>query len=172
MNITSATATGRGILFRPALGLRHCHCSRCRNLLGNLVAQGAVIRQSQIKSGGESNLRTCRSSPGFVDCFCRTWGCRLFSYEDSDEDSLDYAVPGSWTTGPSTNGYAVARFTGRFDSVQVPCFAFSRYGGHVARTPGYRHQVMGIYCENVESDQPVSDARIKEMIGKIKTRVF
>jgi hypothetical protein len=80
--------------------------------------------------------------------------------------------PGSWTTGPSPNGYAVARFFGQFDSVQVPCFAFSRYGGHVAHTSGYRHQVIGVYCEDVESDQPVSDARIKAMIGKIKTQVF
>jgi hypothetical protein len=88
------------------------------------------------------------------------------------EDSLDYDVPGSWTTGPSPNGYAVARFFGQFDSVQVPCFAFSRFGGHVAGTQGYRHMVSGVYCEDIASSQPVSDARIQEMIGKIKTRVF
>jgi hypothetical protein len=85
---------------------------------------------------------------------------------------LDYDVPGSWSAAGEIGGYAVSRFFSQTDSAQVPCFAFARHGSHVARSTGYRHRVAGVYCEIDASDQPVSDARIKEMIGKIKTRVF
>ena len=57
----------RYTLLAPALSIQHCHCSRCRKVFGHLAAQGGgVVRQSQIKITGESNLTTYRSSPSFV----------------------------------------------------------------------------------------------------------
>ena len=88
----------RYTLLAPALSVQHCHCSRCRKVYGNLAAQGAVIRQSQIKIEGESNLTTYRSSPSFADRFCRTCGCHLFSYEDS-EKGLMYFSPATLDGG-------------------------------------------------------------------------
>ena len=81
----------RYTLIAPALSVQHCHCSRCRKVYGHLVAAGAVIRQSQIKISGESNLTTYRSSPSFADKFCKTCGCALFSYEDSERELMYFA---------------------------------------------------------------------------------
>ena len=88
------------------------------------------------------------------------------------EDWMDEAIDGSWTTGTGANGYAVSRFFARFDGVKVPCFAFSRFGSHVSRTSGYRQRVAGVYCEQITSEQPVSAVRTKEMLGKIKIKLF
>ena len=88
------------------------------------------------------------------------------------EDWMDEAIDGSWTTGTGAGGYAVSRFFSEFDGVKVPCFAFSQFGSHVSGTPGYRQRVAGVYCEQITSEQPVTAARIKEMLGKIKTRLF
>jgi len=88
------------------------------------------------------------------------------------EDWMDEAIDGSWTMGTGANGYAVSRFFAKFDGVKVPCFAFSRYGSHVSGTSGYRQRVAGVYCEEITSEQPVTAERTKEMIGKIKTKLF
>jgi hypothetical protein len=85
---------------------------------------------------------------------------------------MDEAIDGSWTTGTGANGYAVSRFFAKFDGVKVPCFAFSRFGSHVSRTSGYRQRVAGVYCEQITSEQPVTAERTKEMLGKIKTKLF
>jgi hypothetical protein len=85
-------------LLSPALSVQHCHCSRCRKVYGNLAAQGAVIRRSQIRIEGESNLTTYRSSPSFAGQFCKTCGCHLFSYEDS-ETELMYLAPATLDGG-------------------------------------------------------------------------
>jgi hypothetical protein len=85
---------------------------------------------------------------------------------------MDEAVDGSWTTGPSSKGYAVSRFFSNFDGVKLPCFAFTQFGSHVSRSQGYRQRVAGIYCEIITSEKPVSDQRIKEMLGKIETNMF
>ena len=89
-------------------------------------------------------------------------------------DSIDIAVKGSWSATTVTDGYSIARFFSVFEgeTETVPCFAYSRYGGHVAGTGGYRHMVAGFYCELVPSDSPVSEARIEQMIGKIKADMF
>jgi hypothetical protein len=152
------------IKLEPAGDFRSMECSKGQTGYGGET--GWSMRSRIVAEDAVSTIVVNYGQAGVQTYFERTGPRSLF------EDFLDYAVPGSWTTGPGTNGYAVARFFGQFDSVQVPCFAFSRFGGHVAGTPGYRHQVTGIYCEDVASDEPVSDARIKEMIGKIKTRAF
>lgn len=85
---------------------------------------------------------------------------------------MNEAVPGSWTTGTGANGHAVSPYFAKFSGVKVPCFAFSRFGGHVSRTSGYRQRVAGVYCEDIPSDRPVGVERIKEMLGKIKDNAF
>ena len=45
------------------------------------------------------------------------------------------------------------------------CFAFVRYAGHVAHTTGYRHSVVGFYCD-LTGNAP-TDARIGELLGAI-----
>jgi hypothetical protein len=89
-------------------------------------------------------------------------------------DSIDIAVKGSWSATTVTDGYSISKFFSVFEgeTETVPCFAYSRYGGHVAGTGGYRHMVAGFYCELVPSDSPVSEARIEQMIGKIKADMF
>ena len=89
-------------------------------------------------------------------------------------DSLDFAVKDSWSSSSVHNGFTVNRFFAKFDSLpdKVPCFAFTRYAGHVAHTTGFRHMVGGFYCEFVPSDEPVTDARVDQMTGKVKGDMF
>lgn len=76
----------------PALSVQHCHCERCRKLYASLYATGAVIERSKISiTRGADHLTTYRSSPSFPDQFCRTCGCRLFSYEESEPAIMYYA---------------------------------------------------------------------------------
>jgi hypothetical protein len=163
-DMSSTDCSKLPIKLEPAGDFSSMKCSKGQTGYGGET--GWSMRSRIIAEDAVSTIVVNYGQAGVQTYFERMGPRSLF------EDSLDYDVPGSWTTGPGTNGYAVARFFGQFDSVQVPCFAFSRFGGHVARTSGYRHQVIGVYCEDVESNQPVSDARIKEMIGKIKTSFF
>jgi hypothetical protein len=89
-----------------------------------------------------------------------------------NQDTLDWDVKGSWSVAIASGGFEVRRFFGRPDSATVPCFAFARYAGHVARSTGYQNRVYGFYCEVIASDQPISDVRVTEMIGRIKTGIF
>lgn len=88
------------------------------------------------------------------------------------ESGVDYDVPGSWSPADSSNGFEIARFFADFDSLQVPCFAFARYAGHVARSTGYQHRVIGVYCQKLPGDEPLADARIDQLTGKIKAKFF
>ena len=94
--------------------------------------------------------------------------------EDLFADSMDFAVEDSWSGTTVSNGFTVARFFGKFEfsSEQVPCFAFTRYSGHVAHPPGFRHLVGCFYCEFVPSDEPVTDARVDQMTEKVKGDMF
>lgn len=89
-------------------------------------------------------------------------------------NSMDFAVEGTWSPTSVSNGFSVAKFFGKFEfaSEQVPCFAFTRYAGHVAHTTGFRHMVGGFYCEFVPSDEPVTDARVDQMTEKVKGDMF
>jgi hypothetical protein len=89
-------------------------------------------------------------------------------------ESIDFAVKGSWSGSSVHNGFTVSRFFGKFEASpdQVPCFAFTRYSGHVAHTTGFRHMVGGFYCEFVPSDDPVTDARVDQMTAKVKGTMF
>lgn len=74
------------------LSVQHCHCSRCRKVYGQLTAQGAVIRSDDLHIvKGETNLTTYFSSPSFGSRFCRTCGCHLFAFEDSEADLMYFA---------------------------------------------------------------------------------
>ena len=92
--------------------------------------------------------------------------------KDMFEGGIDYAVKGSWKKADNSNGFLVDRFIGELDSVQTPCFAFARFGGHLSGTTGYQHRVVGIYCELIAGDSPVTDTRIDEMTGKIVADFF
>ena len=89
--------------------------------------------------------------------------------------SLRFAIEDSWATTTSvSNGFTVRTFFGKLKSMseKVPCFVFSRYAGHVTHSTGFRHMVGGVYCELVPSDDPVTPARIDQMMGKVKGDMF
>jgi hypothetical protein len=44
-----------------------------------------------LKIEGEVNLTTYRSSSSFAEKFCKTCGCHLFAYEDSQPDLMYFA---------------------------------------------------------------------------------
>jgi hypothetical protein len=82
----------RYIVRAAPLSVQHCHCSRCRKVYGQLTAQGAVIRRDDLHIvKGEPNLTTYFSSPSFGSRFCRTCGCHLFAFEDSETDLMYFA---------------------------------------------------------------------------------
>lgn len=90
-------------------------------------------------------------------------------------NAIKLDIEDSWSALTSvSNGFTVRTFFGKLKSIseKVPCFAFSRYAGHVAHTTGFRHMVGGIYCEVVPSDDPVTAARIDQMTGKIRGDMF
>jgi hypothetical protein len=89
--------------------------------------------------------------------------------------ALKFAIEDSWASASSvSNGFTTRTFFGKLKSVseKVPCFVFSRYAGHVSHSTGFRHMVGGVYCEVVPSDEPVTAARIDQMMGKIRGDMF
>src|SRR5262245_21818950 len=60
-----------------------------------------------------------------------------------NEKMLNWDIRGSWSPAIAFGRYEVRRFDGRPESAIVPCFAFARYAGHVARSTGYQHRVYG-----------------------------
>jgi hypothetical protein len=88
----------RYTLLAPAMSVQHCHCLRCRKLSGGLIVSGAVIARADIRIESTENLTTYRSSPSFARKFCKTCGCPLFEYEDS-EPRLMYLLPGTLDGG-------------------------------------------------------------------------
>lgn len=81
----------RYTLSSPALSVQHCHCSRCRKTHGQLSVSGAVVRRADMEITGGENLTTYSSSASFHSQFCRTCGCQLFGYEDSELDLMYFA---------------------------------------------------------------------------------
>ena len=88
----------RYALLAPALSVQHCHCSQCRKLYGALRMAGAVIERANIRIEGDGNLTTYLASPGYRAQFCKTCGCPLFSYADS-ETRLMYFLPATLDGG-------------------------------------------------------------------------
>ncbi|MFO0993660.1 MAG: GFA family protein [Hyphomicrobiales bacterium] len=88
----------RYALLAPPLSVQHCHCSQCRKGFATLSVPGAVIRRADIAITGEDQLTRYRSSPSFEYRFCRTCGCRVFAYEDSEPD-LMYFMPATLDGG-------------------------------------------------------------------------
>jgi len=81
----------RYTLLAPALSVQHCHCSLCRKRYGVLSAQGAVVARSSLGIEGEDNLTSYVGSPGYRTQFCRTCGCPLFAYEESEKTVMYFA---------------------------------------------------------------------------------
>jgi hypothetical protein len=89
----------RYTLHAPAISVQHCHCSMCRTISGSLSETGAVVERTHLSvDRGADNLTTYRSSPSFRRLFCRTCGCQLFAYEDS-EPVLMYFGPATLDGG-------------------------------------------------------------------------
>ena len=88
------------------------------------------------------------------------------------ENGLDYDIPDSWETAEESNDFTIATFFASFGSRRVPCFAFARYAGHVARSTGYNNRVFGVFCERSAGTQPLAAARIDEITDKIKAKFF
>jgi hypothetical protein len=82
----------RYTLLVPAMSVQHCHCSRCRKLSGGLTVSGAVVARADIRIESTENLTAYRSSPSFARMFCKTCGCFLFSYEDSEPKLMYFAA--------------------------------------------------------------------------------
>jgi len=63
--------------------------------------------------------------------------------------------------------FDVVRYKTKADGTGAPvaCFAFLNYAGHVDHTTGYRHAIVGSYCDL--SGSVPSDARIGELLGAI-----
>ena len=81
----------RYTLLGPAMSVQHCHCSRCRKLSGGLTRSGAVVARADIRIESTENLTRYRSSPSFTSEFCKTCGCPLFAYEDSEPKLMYFA---------------------------------------------------------------------------------
>ncbi len=74
----------RYTLLAPALSVQHCHCSRCRKSSGQLSKSGAVIQRADLIIEPTDNLTSYYSSSSFCSQFCKTCGCFLFAYEESE----------------------------------------------------------------------------------------
>jgi hypothetical protein len=74
----------RYVLHKPALSVQHCHCERCRKVYGSMFGTGAVVQRDAVTITGEANLTAYRSSATFPEMFCKTCGCHLFAYEESE----------------------------------------------------------------------------------------
>jgi len=63
--------------------------------------------------------------------------------------------------------FDVVRYKTKAEGTGAPvaCFAFLNYAGHVDHTTGYRHAIIGSYCDL--SGSAPSDARIGELLGAI-----
>jgi hypothetical protein len=63
--------------------------------------------------------------------------------------------------------FDIARYQAAANAVARPakCFAFVSYAGHVAQTTGYRHAIIGSYCD-LSGKEP-DDARIVELLRAI-----
>lgn len=79
-------------LHKPALSVQHCHCERCRKVYGSMFSTGAVVQRDAITITGEGNLTTYRSSPTLASRFCKTCGCHLFGYEESEQALMYFAA--------------------------------------------------------------------------------
>ena len=81
----------------------------------------------------------------------------------------DFASMENWSAAPGGNKFLVARFRGALSNradVELSCFGFSRFTGHVARSSGYRHLLYGFYCA-LQSDD-ISDADVRRLMAALK----
>lgn len=88
----------RYTLRAAAVSVQHCHCARCRKLYGQLSAAGGVVRRADLQISNTENLAAYRTSPSFENHFCKTCGCHLFAYEDSEKE-LMYFFPATLDGG-------------------------------------------------------------------------
>ena len=61
--------------------------------------------------------------------------------------------------------FDVLRYRAKMDEQQAACFVFVRYAGHVAHSTGYRHSVVGVYCNL--AGEAATDARVSELLSGV-----
>jgi hypothetical protein len=71
--------------------VQHCHCENCRKTSGEFTSTGAVVSRRNLAISGGENLTAHYTSVSFRREFCRTCGCYLFAYEDSEPDLMYFA---------------------------------------------------------------------------------
>jgi hypothetical protein len=59
--------------------------------------------------------------------------------------------------------FDVMRYRAKVAEQQAACFIFVGYAGHVEHSTGYRHSVVGFYCNL--AGEAASDARVSELVG-------
>jgi hypothetical protein len=155
------------IALEPAADFRTIECEAGQTTHG--AGSGTVGMASIEAQDALSFIVVYHDRAGTRTYLTRTDPKQLFG------NAIKLDIEDSWSALASvSNGFTVRTFFGRLKSVseKVPCFAFTRYTGHVAHTTGFRHMVGGIYCEVVPSDEPVTAARIDQMTGKIRGDMF
>ncbi len=66
-----------------------CHCSMCRKAQGSAFAANAPVDASRFRLvRGADALRSYRSSPGKVRCFCGNCGSPIYSRREASPDVL------------------------------------------------------------------------------------
>jgi len=79
-----------------------------------------------------------------------------------------FAKAEGWAAGPGGNGYAAVRFTGWrkvSPDLQLSCFGFARFTGHVDHSMGYRNAIYGYYC--AKQPDAVSEAEAHRLLGAV-----
>jgi hypothetical protein len=160
----------------PALALNTTDCDSLDIHVAPSVASGEVECSRGSKQGGDNGNATvevidARASLSILVVTHMAAGVHTYIERDGLENYISritrFAKTDGWTLAPARQSYLVSRFTATFEAgmPSVPCFAFGRYEGHVAQSPGYRHFVAGWYCDFLGTE--VLDARINEVLGAI-----
>lgn len=104
------------------LSIQHCHCETCRKISGEFTSTGAVVRRSSLDIEGADGLGAYYTSKSFRREFCRTCGCYLFAYEDS-EPELMYFAPATLDGGrhpghaPGTESHIYVRSKAEWETI-------------------------------------------------------
>jgi len=97
-------------------------------------------------------------------------GNRTYLRQMSPKDLIEsaFAKAEGWAAGPGGNGYAAVQFTGWRKSrpdLQLSCFGFARFTGHVDHSMGYRNAVYGYYC--AEQPDAISEAEAHRLLAAV-----
>jgi hypothetical protein len=179
MNMKSWMALGPVVGLCLSLWLSPAAATDCDSLdihVAPSVASGTVECSRRGKGGGDNGTVTveiieARAPLSILVVTHAAAGVRTYIERMGLENYISlvarFAKTDGWALAPARQRFHLSRFTATFETgaPSVPCFAFGRYEGHVAQSPGYRHFVAGWYCDFLGTE--VQDARIDEVLGAI-----